>query len=240
MLKYLTIPVTPFQQNCSLVWDDDSKQAAVIDPGGDTDVILDAVKQLGLKLEQIWITHAHVDHALRVERQAVRSGGDLAVHRPRGSRARDDFEGQVSLPEPDQRLPERGVLVREAAHLVVELPLLEKLLGPEYLGAGSAFARGLKEHGPAGFRVPHAPPVRQAGAPPDDVRASGRVRLAVDVEPIVAVDVVEACVDLVLRQLDAQAELTQGFRRDDELVHGVAWGRRLRAGLRVPRSRVAE
>ena len=63
MLKYLTIPVTPFQQNCSLVWDDDSKQAAVIDPGGDTDVILDAVKQLGLKLEQIWITHAHVDHA---------------------------------------------------------------------------------------------------------------------------------------------------------------------------------
>jgi hydroxyacylglutathione hydrolase len=63
MLQYLTIPVTPFQQNCSLVWDDQSKQAAVIDPGGDTDQILAAVKQLGLKLEQIWITHGHVDHA---------------------------------------------------------------------------------------------------------------------------------------------------------------------------------
>ena len=63
MLKYLTIPVTPFQQNCSLVWDDASKQAAVIDPGGDTDRILAAVNKLGLKLEQIWITHAHVDHA---------------------------------------------------------------------------------------------------------------------------------------------------------------------------------
>lgn len=63
MLKYLTIPVTPFQQNCSLVWDDASKQAAVIDPGGDTDRILAAVQKLGLKLEQIWITHAHVDHA---------------------------------------------------------------------------------------------------------------------------------------------------------------------------------
>ncbi len=63
MLKYLTIPVTPFQQNCSLVWDDASLQAAVIDPGGDTDRVLGAVKKLGLKLEQIWITHAHVDHA---------------------------------------------------------------------------------------------------------------------------------------------------------------------------------
>ncbi|MEY2661173.1 MAG: hypothetical protein RLZZ123_2345 [Pseudomonadota bacterium] len=63
MLKYLTIPVTPFQQNCSLVWDDATKQAAVIDPGGDTERILAAVEKLGLKLEQIWITHAHVDHA---------------------------------------------------------------------------------------------------------------------------------------------------------------------------------
>ena len=42
MLKYQTIPVTPFEQNCSLVWDDVSKQAAVIDPGGDTDRLLDA------------------------------------------------------------------------------------------------------------------------------------------------------------------------------------------------------
>ena len=33
MLQYQTIPVTPFQQNCSLVWDDQTHQAAVIDPG---------------------------------------------------------------------------------------------------------------------------------------------------------------------------------------------------------------
>lgn len=62
MLKYLTIPVTAFQQNCSLVWDNESLQAAVIDPGGDLDVILDAVAKLGLKLEQVWITHGHLDH----------------------------------------------------------------------------------------------------------------------------------------------------------------------------------
>jgi hydroxyacylglutathione hydrolase len=63
MLRYLTVPVTPFQQNCSLLWDDASLQAAVIDPGGDLDRLLAEVDRLGLKLEQIWLTHAHIDHA---------------------------------------------------------------------------------------------------------------------------------------------------------------------------------
>ena len=63
MLQYQTIPVTPFQQNCSLIWDDQTQQAAVIDPGGDLDLILSEVQQRGLKLEQIWLTHAHIDHA---------------------------------------------------------------------------------------------------------------------------------------------------------------------------------
>ena len=40
MLRYLTVPVTPFQQNCSIVWDEDSRQAAIIDPGGDLDRLL--------------------------------------------------------------------------------------------------------------------------------------------------------------------------------------------------------
>ena len=62
MLQYLTIPVTAFQQNCSLIWDDASMQAAVIDPGGDLDVLLDAVAKLGLQLEQVWVTHGHLDH----------------------------------------------------------------------------------------------------------------------------------------------------------------------------------
>ena len=63
MLKYQTIPVTPFQQNCSLLWDSETRQAAVIDPGGDLETLLDHVRRLGLKLEQIWLTHAHIDHA---------------------------------------------------------------------------------------------------------------------------------------------------------------------------------
>jgi glyoxylase-like metal-dependent hydrolase (beta-lactamase superfamily II) len=63
MFKYLTVPVTPFEQNCSIVWCDETLSAAVIDPGGDLPRLLDAVKKLGIKLEQIWLTHAHIDHA---------------------------------------------------------------------------------------------------------------------------------------------------------------------------------
>ena len=63
MLKYLTIPVTAFQQNCSILWCDETLQAAVIDPGGDLDSLLAEVKRLGLTLGQIWLTHAHIDHA---------------------------------------------------------------------------------------------------------------------------------------------------------------------------------
>ena len=63
MLKYLTIPVTAFAQNCSIVWCDQSLQAAVIDPGGDLERLLAEVKRLGLKLTQIWLTHAHIGHA---------------------------------------------------------------------------------------------------------------------------------------------------------------------------------
>ncbi len=63
MLRYLTIAVTAFQQNCSIVWCTGTLQAAVIDPGGDLDVLLSEVNRLGLTLTQIWLTHAHIDHA---------------------------------------------------------------------------------------------------------------------------------------------------------------------------------
>ena len=63
MLRYRTVPVTAFQQNCSIVYDEDTKAAAVIDPGGDLAKIHAAAGQLGLKIEQIWLTHTHIDHA---------------------------------------------------------------------------------------------------------------------------------------------------------------------------------
>ena len=63
MLHYLTIPVTPFRQNCSIVWCDETRQAAVIDPGGDLALLLAEIDKRGLDLQQIWLTHAHIDHA---------------------------------------------------------------------------------------------------------------------------------------------------------------------------------
>ena len=63
MLQYLTVPVTPFEQNCSIVWCDATHEAALIDPGGDIERLLAQVQRLGLKLTQLWLTHAHIDHA---------------------------------------------------------------------------------------------------------------------------------------------------------------------------------
>lgn len=61
-MKYQIIPVTPFMQNCTLLWCEHTNQAAVVDPGGDVELILDAVQQQGITLTKILLTHAHIDH----------------------------------------------------------------------------------------------------------------------------------------------------------------------------------
>lgn len=62
-MKYRIIPVTPFQQNCTLIWCEQTHKAAVVDPGGDLDRIKAAVDEEGVTLEKILLTHAHIDHA---------------------------------------------------------------------------------------------------------------------------------------------------------------------------------
>lgn len=57
------VPVTPFQQNCSLIWDPATKVGAVVDPGGDIDRIEAAIAETGIKVEKILLTHGHIDHA---------------------------------------------------------------------------------------------------------------------------------------------------------------------------------
>lgn len=57
------IPVTPFAQNCSLLFDTQSKEAILVDPGGEADKILGEIESLGLTLKEIWLTHGHLDHA---------------------------------------------------------------------------------------------------------------------------------------------------------------------------------
>lgn len=61
-MKYQIIPVTPFQQNCSLIWCEKTKRAAVVDPGGNIDRIQNEVTKLGLVLDKIILTHGHIDH----------------------------------------------------------------------------------------------------------------------------------------------------------------------------------
>ncbi len=62
-LDFEIVPVTPFAQNCSVIWCTESKLAAVVDPGGELEKIQSVIEQHGLILDKILITHAHLDHA---------------------------------------------------------------------------------------------------------------------------------------------------------------------------------
>ena len=62
-LRAVVVPVTPFVQNCSVVWCDATGRGAVIDPGGDLGKVLEVVKSNGIRLEKILLTHGHIDHA---------------------------------------------------------------------------------------------------------------------------------------------------------------------------------
>ena len=62
-IRALIAPVTPLQQNCTIVWCAKTLKAAIIDPGGEVDRLLGAIEDQGLTLEKIWITHGHMDHA---------------------------------------------------------------------------------------------------------------------------------------------------------------------------------
>ncbi len=63
MLQAGIIPVTPFQQNCTILFDPDTKEGVIVDPGGDVEVILQTVRENGIALKEIWLTHGHIDHA---------------------------------------------------------------------------------------------------------------------------------------------------------------------------------
>jgi hydroxyacylglutathione hydrolase len=62
-LRVGVVPVTPFSQNCTLLWDDATKEAVVIDPGGDVPKIMEAIDGQQLDVRAIWLTHGHLDHA---------------------------------------------------------------------------------------------------------------------------------------------------------------------------------
>ena len=62
-IKVAIVPVTPFQQNASIIWCTKTMQAAIVDPGGDVPKLIDATKKLAVTPVAIWLTHGHIDHA---------------------------------------------------------------------------------------------------------------------------------------------------------------------------------
>jgi hydroxyacylglutathione hydrolase len=73
-LKAMIVPVTPFQQNCAILWEEETNRGAVSDPGGDVDAILKAVEKSGVAIEKILLTHGHIDHAGGAAELAERLG----------------------------------------------------------------------------------------------------------------------------------------------------------------------
>jgi glyoxylase-like metal-dependent hydrolase (beta-lactamase superfamily II) len=96
-MKALIVPVTPFQQNCSIIWDERSKRAGVVDPGGDLDRVLAEVDREGLQLEKILLTHGHLDHAAATAELAKLR--NLRIEGPH----RDDQFWIEQLPEATRR-----------------------------------------------------------------------------------------------------------------------------------------
>jgi len=91
--KTAIIPVTLFNQNCSLIWDPATKVTAVIDPGGEPGRIIDAINRFDLKVELILLTHGHLDHA----------GGAKALKGVVDAARAELGEAPVPLLGPDER-----------------------------------------------------------------------------------------------------------------------------------------
>lgn len=86
ILKAAIITVTPFQQNCSVIWKEDTKIAAVTDPGGDLELIEKFIEDQNLTLSKIFITHGHLDHA--AEAKALANKFNVMIE---GPQVEDEF-----------------------------------------------------------------------------------------------------------------------------------------------------
>jgi glyoxylase-like metal-dependent hydrolase (beta-lactamase superfamily II) len=120
-MQVVVVPVTPFQQNCSVIWDEATGQGAVIDPGGDLDRIREVIRGNGVNVTKILLTHTHIDHA----------GGtaELAA----------ELDVPIEGPHPDDqfwidRLPEQS--------LMFGFPPATRFTPTRWLGQGDTVAVG--------------------------------------------------------------------------------------------------
>lgn len=95
-MKAVVIPVTAFEQNCTLFWCTETMKGAVVDPGGDIDQVIKVAEENDVTIEKLLITHAHIDHAGGAGEMAERLGVPIE-----GPHKDDDFWIQV-LPKQSQ------------------------------------------------------------------------------------------------------------------------------------------
>ncbi|WP_029348887.1 MBL fold metallo-hydrolase [Bosea sp. 117] len=107
-LRVAVVPVTPFQQNASIVWDEATKRGAVVDPGGDLPQILAALEELEVTAEKILLTHGHIDHAggaaelaqaLRVPIEGPHEADEFLLDDLEAAGARTGIPGQPVRPD---------------------------------------------------------------------------------------------------------------------------------------------
>jgi hydroxyacylglutathione hydrolase len=96
-IRAAIVPVTPFEQNCTLIWDAASLKGAVIDPGGDVSAILDAIAQTGITVETIFLTHGHIDHVGGAEELKAKLGVSIVGPHVADKQLCDGIERQAAM-----------------------------------------------------------------------------------------------------------------------------------------------
>ena len=137
-LKAATVQVTPFQQNCTLLWDAGTMAGVVIDPGGDVEHIVGAIAKHGIDVQDIWLTHGHLDHA----------GGALDLRAALNARA---GHAPAAIIGPD-RQDEPLLANLEAQGKMFGVPAMQNVTPDRWLAEGDSLAVG--EHA---FEVLHCP-----------------------------------------------------------------------------------
>jgi glyoxylase-like metal-dependent hydrolase (beta-lactamase superfamily II) len=148
-LKAMQILVTPFQQNCTLLWDEATMAATLVDPGGDVDRITAAIARVGCQVQNILITHGHLDHA----------GGAAAAKRALGVKVEGPHIADLPLLE---------AIPRQATQYGIQG--LESVTPDRWLTEGETVSIGGEE-----FAVLHCP----GHTPGHVVFVSAALRLAI-------------------------------------------------------------
>ena len=147
-LKAAVVPVTPFQQNCTILWEEPDRRALVIDPGGEVPRILEAIERFGVAPERILLTHGHIDHAggaAELKEAIEAKAGASTIPIAAGSPATVPIEG----PDPRDRFLLEGL---ETQAQGFGLTGVRNVLPDRFLAAGDEVKLG--EHR---FAVLHCP-----------------------------------------------------------------------------------